>query len=152
MQFFRRRPTCLKVSNEATARRRSPSNPRSPSRLRCPAAGQGKRGVRRMSDLARDALPGLRHFDLHLEHIQVLLALDIHLEQIPVLLALDSRLDVLRIDLDVLADDVAQLALQRREIAGLAPAANALVRQDDLQPLLGDLGAGFSLAEKKRKE
>src|ERR1044071_4842065 len=126
MQFFRRRPTCLKVSNAATARRRSPSNPRSPSRLRCPAAGQGKRGVRRMSDLARVALPGL-------------LALDIHL-------------DVLRIDPDVLADDVDQLALQRREIAGLAPAANALVRQDDLQPLLGDLGAGFSLAEKKRKE
>src|ERR1043166_8681236 len=96
MQFFRRRPTCLKVSNAATARRRSPSNPRSPSRLRCPAAGQGKRGVRRMSDLARVALPGLRQLDLHLEHIQVLLALDIHF-------------DVLRIDLDVLADDVDQL-------------------------------------------
>jgi hypothetical protein len=47
----------------------------------------------------RASLPSLRQLDLHLQHIEVLLALEIHL-------------DVLRIDLDVLADDVDQLALQ----------------------------------------
>src|SRR5690349_23320331 len=84
-------------------------------------------------------LPSFRQLDLHLQHVEVLLSLDVHL-------------DVLRIDLDVLADDVDQLALQRREVAGLAPAADALVREDDLQPLLCDLGAALPLAEQERQE
>ena len=47
---------------------------------------------------------------------------------------------------------VGWLALQRREVAGMAPAADALVREDDLQPLLGDLGAALPLAEQEREE
>ena len=79
----------------------------------------------------------LRQLDLHLQHFQVVLALEVDL-------------DVLRIDLDVLADHGDQVALQVGQVVGLeGGAAAALVRQDDLQALLGDAGGLLLLAQEE---
>ena len=81
-----------------------------------------------------------RQLDLHFQHFQIVLPLQVDL-------------DVPRIDLDVLADDLDQLALQIGQVVGRkGGAAGALVRQDDLQPLLGDAGGLLFLAEQKGEE
>ena len=91
-----------------------------------------------------DGRDGLSHrigqLDLDFQHFQVVLAFQVHLE-------------VVAVDLDVLGDHRHQLALQRGQVVGLGRIAPiALVRQDDLQPLLGNAGGFFLLAEQEGQE
>jgi len=59
-------------------------------------------------------------------------------------------LDVVGVDRHVLGDHRHQLALQRRQVVGRGgAAARALVRQDDLQTLLGDAGGLLLFAQQE---
>ena len=67
--------------------------------------------------------------------------LDLDFEHFEVVLAIELDLDVVRVDLDVFANDFQQIALQGRQIVRpRSIAIAALVREDDLQPFLGDRG------------
>ncbi len=71
--------------------------------------------------------------------------LDLYFQHFQVVLAFELDLDVVGIDLDVLADHRHQIALQCGQVIGLGgAAAGAFVRQNDLKPFLGDAG-GFLL-------
>src|SRR5438477_8124239 len=72
---------------------------------------------------------------------------DVELKHLAIAFAVELNLDGVRIDGDVLADDVQQLLAQQRQIIRTA-ARRALPRHDDLQALLGDSGAFLSLRQK----
>ena len=79
--------------------------------------------------------------------------LDLHFQHFELVLFLEVDLDVFGLDRDVLGDHRHQLALQFGQVGRLrAAAARALVREDDLQPLLGDAGGLLLLAEQEREK
>lgn len=103
------------------------------------ALAQAYRAQAAIKSGASDSLPAslVGQLDLDFQHIQVVLAFQVDL-------------DVLRADVDVFGNYRDQVALQRRQVVGLvALAARTFVRQDDLQPLFGDAGGLFLLAEQE---
>ena len=97
-------------------------------------------GARRCGSHATGLLRGafFRKLDFDFQHIKVVLPLEV-----------DNN--VFWIDFDVFTDDGNQILLKGwKVIRRVAP--GALVRKNDLQPLLGDFGGFLFLAEKKIKE
>ena len=75
--------------------------------------------------------------------------LDLHFEHVKIVLPLQVDLDVVGIDLDVFGNHRDQLFLQRGQVVGFGAASAALVRQYELQALLGNTGSLFLFAEQE---
>src|SRR5690554_7129146 len=75
----------------------------------------------------------------------------VELQHRAVVLAVQADVDGIIIHLDVATDHLQQLALEHRHVVGLSALA-ALVRHDDLQPLLGDRRGLLALSLQEFKQ
>ena len=66
-------------------------------------------------------------------------------------MALQIDLDVVWIDLHVLGQNGHQVALQIRQVVGLRVTTRALVGEDELQTLFGNVGSFFLFTEQERE-
>src|SRR3569832_176059 len=111
--------------------------------MRCLSPPRKGLSIQKKLSSGHDAITSslaVRQFDLDLQHLEVVVPVEIHL-------------DVVRIDLDVLADHRHQVALQSWKVVRLARvAARAFVREDDLQPLHHDRSEHLHFAEQEGKQ